>query len=50
DVLPNHVGGEEFKSIDGVGIGRMTKKEKDDRVGNEGRCLEVKSMDLLRLC
>ncbi|GJR72719.1 hypothetical protein Tco_0085084 [Tanacetum coccineum] len=30
NVLPNHVGDEEFKSIDGVGTGRMTKKEKND--------------------
>ncbi|GJT14991.1 hypothetical protein Tco_0873697 [Tanacetum coccineum] len=32
DVLTNHVGGEEFKSIGGVGTGEMTKKkiEKDD--------------------
>nr|GEY52701.1 hypothetical protein [Tanacetum cinerariifolium] len=27
DVLPNHVGGEEFKSIGGVGIGKIKKKE-----------------------
>ncbi|GKB86784.1 hypothetical protein Tco_0959056 [Tanacetum coccineum] len=30
DVLLNHVGGEELKSIDGVGTGRMKKKEKSD--------------------
>ncbi|GKC75493.1 hypothetical protein Tco_1126267, partial [Tanacetum coccineum] len=32
DVLPNHVGDRELKSFDGVGTGRMTKKEikKDD--------------------
>ncbi|GJW54120.1 hypothetical protein Tco_0098205 [Tanacetum coccineum] len=30
DVLPNHVGDKVFKSTDGVGIGRMTKKEKND--------------------
>nr|GEV13054.1 hypothetical protein [Tanacetum cinerariifolium] len=30
DVLPNHVGGKEFKSINGVRIRRMKKKEKND--------------------
>ncbi|GJU43050.1 hypothetical protein Tco_1200316 [Tanacetum coccineum] len=30
DVLPNHVGDKEFKSIDGVRIGRMPKIKKDD--------------------
>ncbi|GKA65308.1 hypothetical protein Tco_0765015, partial [Tanacetum coccineum] len=30
-VLANHVSGEELKSIDGVGTGRMTKNEKDDK-------------------
>ncbi|GKA96120.1 hypothetical protein Tco_0818215 [Tanacetum coccineum] len=30
DVLLNHVGGEELKSFDGVGIRRMTKKKKND--------------------
>ncbi|GJU43386.1 hypothetical protein Tco_1200652 [Tanacetum coccineum] len=31
DVLPNHVGDKELKSYYGVGNGRMTKKEKDDK-------------------
>ncbi|GKA33253.1 hypothetical protein Tco_0719620 [Tanacetum coccineum] len=30
DVLLNHVDGEELKSFDGVGIGRIIKKEKND--------------------
>ncbi|GJR70388.1 hypothetical protein Tco_0016453 [Tanacetum coccineum] len=30
DVLLNHVGDKELKTLDGVGTGRMTKKEKDD--------------------
>nr|GEY11006.1 hypothetical protein [Tanacetum cinerariifolium] len=30
DVLPNHVGDKEFKSIDGIGIGRMPKIKKDN--------------------
>ncbi|GKF04297.1 hypothetical protein Tco_0034965 [Tanacetum coccineum] len=30
-VLPNHVGDKELKSIDGVGNGVLTKKEKDDK-------------------
>ncbi|GJV97337.1 hypothetical protein Tco_1548914 [Tanacetum coccineum] len=30
DVFLNHVGGKELKSFDGVGIGRITKKEKND--------------------
>ncbi|GJT45961.1 hypothetical protein Tco_1128044 [Tanacetum coccineum] len=30
DVLLHHVGDKEFKSIDGVGTGRMKKKEKSD--------------------
>ncbi|GKC04154.1 hypothetical protein Tco_0995764, partial [Tanacetum coccineum] len=32
DVLPNQIGDKELKSTDGVGTGRMTKKEikKDD--------------------
>ncbi|GKA18766.1 hypothetical protein Tco_0698681 [Tanacetum coccineum] len=33
DVLPNHVGDKELKSIDGVGTGRMTKKEKKKYMG-----------------
>ncbi|GJR80061.1 hypothetical protein Tco_0150846 [Tanacetum coccineum] len=36
DVLPNHVGDKELKSIDGV--------------ENRGGCLEVKSIDLTSLC
>ncbi|GKC39895.1 hypothetical protein Tco_1052279, partial [Tanacetum coccineum] len=30
DLLMNHVGDEELNEIDGVGNGRMTKKERDD--------------------
>ncbi|GJV22321.1 hypothetical protein Tco_1371341 [Tanacetum coccineum] len=40
----------EFKSIDGVGIGRMPKIKKNDMAGNGGGCLEVMSIDLTRLC
>ncbi|GKC32495.1 hypothetical protein Tco_1039789 [Tanacetum coccineum] len=85
DVLLNHVGNEELKSVDGVGTGRMTKKGgmgmphephggwklKENMVpyneevycylqhpteiphlnsDNGGGCLEVKSIDLTRLC
>ncbi|GJZ37625.1 hypothetical protein Tco_0583816 [Tanacetum coccineum] len=49
DVLLNHVGDKEVKSIDGVGIGRMPKIKKND-MGNGGGCLEVMSIDLTRLC
>ncbi|GJS74431.1 hypothetical protein Tco_0707272 [Tanacetum coccineum] len=50
-VLPNHVGDKDLKSIDGVGNRVLTKKEKDDKEGSgEGGCLEVKLIDLTRLC
>ncbi|GJY29043.1 hypothetical protein Tco_0404810 [Tanacetum coccineum] len=47
DVLLNHVGNKELTSFDGVGTGRMTKK--DGMAGDGGGCLEVKSIDLTRL-
>ncbi|GJR36256.1 hypothetical protein Tco_1211940 [Tanacetum coccineum] len=50
DILPNHVGDKELKSIDGVGIGRMPKIKNDHKAGNGGGCLEVMSIDLTRLC
>ncbi|GKA28959.1 hypothetical protein Tco_0931281 [Tanacetum coccineum] len=40
----------ELKSTDGVGNRVLAKKEKDDVAGNGGGCLEVKSIDLTRLC
>ncbi|GKD48363.1 hypothetical protein Tco_1277339 [Tanacetum coccineum] len=50
DVLLNHIGDEELKSFDGVGTGRMTEKEKNDKAGNDGGgCLEAKSIDLTSL-
>nr|GEV34511.1 hypothetical protein [Tanacetum cinerariifolium] len=43
DVLSKHVGEKKLNSIDGVGTGRMTKKEKNEKASDGGRCLEEKN-------
>nr|GEY23114.1 hypothetical protein [Tanacetum cinerariifolium] len=48
DVLLNHAGGEELNSIDSVGNRVLTNK--GDKGNGKGGCLEVKSIDLARLC
>ncbi|GKA48283.1 hypothetical protein Tco_0741241 [Tanacetum coccineum] len=50
DVLLNNVGDKELKSVDGIGIRVLTKKEKNDKAGNGRGCLEAKLIVLTRLC
>nr|GEV93069.1 hypothetical protein [Tanacetum cinerariifolium] len=51
DVLLNHVGNKELKSIDGVGNEVLTKKDikKDENGNGKGGRLEAKSIDLTSL-